>query len=301
MLSRAAAGNGVPLPRRDPVRVIVQPSNSTPNGGTYDGITDYTHDSDDDNDTARTGGGRSAAAVMWLWHQQWTRRAILIVLAIIIMIAIAKLSITSSSIASRSSSPLSTTNDALLGGPPSWRQRQHKQQQQPTPQQLQPSSSSTVKSNRARSPVYRTRPRRTHDNDTTTTIEPIAQPPAAIPAVNAPRDNIEISDDVRRAIRPSSPAGDNSDNNNSSIIIPSNHAFSSLPYGTRCVNSVQGVHHVADSSGAVCTRRSLMNNGCCNRDHTIDLLSCRGCRSELKCCDSFEYCASCCLASKASV
>jgi hypothetical protein len=297
---------------------------------------------------------RAAAIIWISNRAIWTKRITLTILAIIIMIALVQLSHTpnASSISSLSSSrnSLSTNdNDALLGGPPSWRQRQYKEQQQhmqriednngdvdddaatPTQQRQRQheriTSEQSTKPSKTRSPTYRSRPprRTTIDNVNTSSIGPSPTneqssiSPVTVP-VSRPTmlvDGNPSHDDTMDAPQPRARYPNNNDitNNTMPIIITKDTAtFVPLPMGTRCVNSVQGVYHVADSSGAVCTRRALTSSGCCNRerrlddiddDHygshgsgTLDVLSCRGCRPELKCCDSFEYCTSCCLASK---
>lgn len=62
---------------------------------------------------------------------------------------------------------------------------------------------------------------------------------------------------------------------------------------TKCKNSVQGKELLVDTFGAICHRDDTNEGGCCEKH--IDKLSCNRCDDGLKCCDSFEYCISCCL------
>lgn len=64
-------------------------------------------------------------------------------------------------------------------------------------------------------------------------------------------------------------------------------------HGT-CKNSRSGKYMLADDRGSVCLRGDLdEGSGCCS--NPIDNMSCDTCRSDLRCCQSFEYCISCCL------
>jgi len=65
---------------------------------------------------------------------------------------------------------------------------------------------------------------------------------------------------------------------------------------TRCLNTKQGKELVTDSNGLVCLRKEVQRDGCCltaaNREEDD---SCQTCHGDLKCCESYEYCVSCCL------
>mmetsp|Transcript_18767 Transcript_18767/g.30955 ORF Transcript_18767/g.30955 Transcript_18767/m.30955 type:complete len:407 (+) Transcript_18767:214-1434(+) len=72
---------------------------------------------------------------------------------------------------------------------------------------------------------------------------------------------------------------------------------------TRCLHTKQGKQLVADSFGAVCLRKDVKADGCCkgsvsasadDDDDTTKNISCGTCHEELQCCESYEYCVSCC-------
>lgn len=69
-------------------------------------------------------------------------------------------------------------------------------------------------------------------------------------------------------------------------------------FGSGCLNTKQGVQLLSDNYGAVCHRHDVNSDGCCAR--YIDRYSCKTCREELKCCESFEYCVSCCVKTRLS-
>jgi hypothetical protein len=66
---------------------------------------------------------------------------------------------------------------------------------------------------------------------------------------------------------------------------------------TECHNSRQGRSLVTDDSGALCSRQSLLPNGCCRSDKMQGGKrgNCGLCRVDVQCCRSYEYCVSCCL------
>mmetsp|Transcript_1426 Transcript_1426/g.2018 ORF Transcript_1426/g.2018 Transcript_1426/m.2018 type:complete len:295 (+) Transcript_1426:33-917(+) len=68
----------------------------------------------------------------------------------------------------------------------------------------------------------------------------------------------------------------------------------------RCLNTKGGRNYVADSTGAVCKRTDLAEDGCCKLSPDDSRFSCDTCHSELKCCRSYEYCVSCCLRGEAN-
>eukprot|EP00465_Bigelowiella_longifila_P011010 CAMPEP_0185254310 /NCGR_PEP_ID=MMETSP1359-20130426/3049_1 /TAXON_ID=552665 /ORGANISM="Bigelowiella longifila, Strain CCMP242" /LENGTH=402 /DNA_ID=CAMNT_0027837191 /DNA_START=292 /DNA_END=1500 /DNA_ORIENTATION=- len=82
---------------------------------------------------------------------------------------------------------------------------------------------------------------------------------------------------------------------------------SSSSNNTRCLHTKQGKRLVADSSGAVCLRKDVKADGCCkgsisaledhhhhHHRHHHGNVSCGTCHEELQCCESYEYCVSCC-------
>ncbi|XP_024528837.1 uncharacterized protein LOC9650552 isoform X2 [Selaginella moellendorffii] len=61
-----------------------------------------------------------------------------------------------------------------------------------------------------------------------------------------------------------------------------------------CNNTVQGPHLLADSQGYVCSVRNIdFGRGCCPEEG--QQFSCSGCNLVSQCCNTFEYCVSCCL------
>ncbi|KAI4997854.1 hypothetical protein ZWY2020_053196 [Hordeum vulgare] len=61
-----------------------------------------------------------------------------------------------------------------------------------------------------------------------------------------------------------------------------------------CRRTVQGRHLISDDNGYVCTALSIDPwSRCCPR--TGARFSCQGCNLDLQCCNSYEYCVSCCL------
>ncbi|EEC67984.1 hypothetical protein OsI_35752 [Oryza sativa Indica Group] len=61
-----------------------------------------------------------------------------------------------------------------------------------------------------------------------------------------------------------------------------------------CRSTVQGRHLISDDNGYVCSSLSIDPwSRCCPR--TGSRFSCQGCKLDLQCCDSYEYCVSCCL------
>jgi len=64
-------------------------------------------------------------------------------------------------------------------------------------------------------------------------------------------------------------------------------------FGADCLNTVQGKGLLTDNYGAVCHRHDINKEGCCVQ--YIDRYSCKTCRSDVKCCESYEYCVSCCV------
>ncbi|KAI0508202.1 hypothetical protein KFK09_014337 [Dendrobium nobile] len=67
-----------------------------------------------------------------------------------------------------------------------------------------------------------------------------------------------------------------------------------LPQKLVCRNTVQGRHLLADDNGYVCTALSVYPwTYCC--PETGERFSCQGCNLVSKCCNSYEYCVSCCL------
>lgn len=57
---------------------------------------------------------------------------------------------------------------------------------------------------------------------------------------------------------------------------------------------IPGKHLIADSTGAVCTRKEIESDGCC-RLSISPRNSCNSCQSELQCCTDYEFCISCCM------
>merc|ERR1712062_213261 len=63
-----------------------------------------------------------------------------------------------------------------------------------------------------------------------------------------------------------------------------------------CRNSVQGKLWIADDQGFICHRSDISSNGCCDRNSTSSLkYSCNGCTNSTGCCETFEFCVSCCM------
>lgn len=64
-----------------------------------------------------------------------------------------------------------------------------------------------------------------------------------------------------------------------------------------CRNTVQGKKFLADDKGFVCTLENLdWTTGCCKTGLSEDApFSCRTCDAASNCCDTFEYCVSCCI------
>ncbi|XBH83499.1 uncharacterized protein LOC119295145 isoform X3 [Triticum dicoccoides] len=61
-----------------------------------------------------------------------------------------------------------------------------------------------------------------------------------------------------------------------------------------CRRTVQGRHLISDDNGYVCSALSIDPwSRCCPR--TGARFSCQGCNLDLQCCNSYEYCVSCCL------
>lgn len=61
-----------------------------------------------------------------------------------------------------------------------------------------------------------------------------------------------------------------------------------------CRRTVQGRHLISDDNGYVCSSLSIDPwSHCCPR--TGARFSCQGCKLDLQCCNSYEYCVSCCL------
>jgi len=65
-----------------------------------------------------------------------------------------------------------------------------------------------------------------------------------------------------------------------------------------CSNTIQGKRLLTDSFGSVCLRENIMVGGCCHPSRRLGKLDCKTCRQDLGCCESFEYCVSCCLAQR---
>ncbi|KAG0529543.1 hypothetical protein BDA96_05G107600 [Sorghum bicolor] len=62
----------------------------------------------------------------------------------------------------------------------------------------------------------------------------------------------------------------------------------------RSRSTVQGRHLISDDNGYVCSALSINPwSHCCPT--TGDRFSCQGCKLDLQCCNSYEYCVSCCL------
>ncbi|ESN97791.1 hypothetical protein HELRODRAFT_157537 [Helobdella robusta] len=59
-----------------------------------------------------------------------------------------------------------------------------------------------------------------------------------------------------------------------------------------CRNSVQGWTWIVDEQGYVCSRSSVLPNGCCPQSSVR--FSCQSCQMNC-CCAVFEYCVSCCM------
>ncbi|KAG2557346.1 hypothetical protein PVAP13_8NG250007 [Panicum virgatum] len=61
-----------------------------------------------------------------------------------------------------------------------------------------------------------------------------------------------------------------------------------------CRSTVQGRHLISDDNGYVCSALSINPwSHCCPT--MGDRFSCQGCKHDLQCCNSYEYCVSCCL------
>ncbi|BES95556.1 Uncharacterized conserved protein (DUF2054) [Nesidiocoris tenuis] len=64
---------------------------------------------------------------------------------------------------------------------------------------------------------------------------------------------------------------------------------------TTCRNSVQGMTHIVDDRGYLCSRFHLLPSGCCDKkDQGTVRYSCDTCKDN-GCCSIFEYCVSCCM------
>lgn len=75
--------------------------------------------------------------------------------------------------------------------------------------------------------------------------------------------------------------------------LPQTGGLLSSLFGSACLNTKQGKDLLSDNYGSVCHRDDLTSDGCCAR--FIDRNSCKSCRLDLKCCETFEYCVSCCV------
>ncbi|KAL6660695.1 hypothetical protein ACP70R_001730 [Stipagrostis hirtigluma subsp. patula] len=61
-----------------------------------------------------------------------------------------------------------------------------------------------------------------------------------------------------------------------------------------CRSTVQGRHLITDDNGYVCSALAIDPwSHCC--PETGARFSCQGCKLDLQCCNSYEYCVSCCL------
>ncbi|VAH94186.1 unnamed protein product [Triticum turgidum subsp. durum] len=61
-----------------------------------------------------------------------------------------------------------------------------------------------------------------------------------------------------------------------------------------CRTTVQGRHLISDDNGYVCSALSIDPwSRCCPQ--TGERFSCQGCNLDSQCCNSYEYCVSCCL------
>ncbi|WVZ86585.1 hypothetical protein U9M48_033340 [Paspalum notatum var. saurae] len=61
-----------------------------------------------------------------------------------------------------------------------------------------------------------------------------------------------------------------------------------------CRSTVQGRYLISDHNGYVCSAFSINPwSHCC--PETGDRFSCQGCKLDLQCCNTYEYCVSCCL------
>jgi len=102
----------------------------------------------------------------------------------------------------------------------------------------------------------------------------------------------QIVNNTSRVEQRASPSGTFSaaETQNTDLQHPS--LLSSL-FGAECLNTKQGIDLLSDNYGSVCHRHDLNNEGCCAR--YIDRYSCKTCRSDVKCCESYEYCVSCCV------
>lgn len=68
----------------------------------------------------------------------------------------------------------------------------------------------------------------------------------------------------------------------------------SIPKKLICRNTVQGRYKLADDNGYICTALSVSPwTRCC--PESGERFSCLGCNLISKCCNSYEYCVSCCL------
>lgn len=64
----------------------------------------------------------------------------------------------------------------------------------------------------------------------------------------------------------------------------------------QCRNSVQGKVLIADDRGAICLRKDVQLNGCCDdKSPTTKQYSCETCQDQSGCCAIYEYCISCCM------
>lgn len=67
-----------------------------------------------------------------------------------------------------------------------------------------------------------------------------------------------------------------------------------LPEKFLCRTTVQGRYLISDDNGYTCTPLTVDKwSRCCPK--TRDRFSCQGCNLVSKCCNSYEYCVSCCL------
>ncbi|KAJ3671500.1 hypothetical protein LUZ60_007579 [Juncus effusus] len=61
-----------------------------------------------------------------------------------------------------------------------------------------------------------------------------------------------------------------------------------------CKTTVQGRYLISDDNGYVCSSLSIdLSSRCCPKGE--ERFSCQGCNVESQCCNSYEYCVSCCL------
>lgn len=64
---------------------------------------------------------------------------------------------------------------------------------------------------------------------------------------------------------------------------------------TKCRNSRQGPHLIADEKGQLCKMTEVSSNGCCSHHgNSTEQFVCASCQVN-RCCRVFEHCVSCCL------